>query len=151
MLSVLRLTPEGLGITRHAVYYYFLVRPTYMYMYLPSCLTIFIATTHCSVTTQGSHIDLPLAYWLRHEPLQSLALRFGTNSLLWHDPFYWLVTLASQVPLFVLSKLLSSVWVSRTENSSDFCALQEELCKCIDTIQYNTHTLYFCWFLPCVW
>src|SRR6218665_1090033 len=35
----------------------FLVRPTS----LPSCLTIFIG--YHSDTTQGSHIDLPLAYW----------------------------------------------------------------------------------------
>src|SRR6218665_1695150 len=26
--------------------------------------------------------------WLRHEPLQSLALRFGTNSFLLRDPLY---------------------------------------------------------------
>jgi len=30
---------------------------------LPSCFTIFIGSTHCSDTTQGSDIDLPLAYW----------------------------------------------------------------------------------------
>src|SRR6218665_628132 len=103
---------------------------------MSSCLTIFIGhTTHCSCTTQGSHIDLPLAciigfncilvklpgicvtlfaclplpslfvryahlivmislsrerglLWLRHEPLQSLALRFGTNAFLLLDPLY---------------------------------------------------------------
>ena len=27
--------------------------------------------------------------WLRHEPLQSLALRFGTNSFLLRDPLYF--------------------------------------------------------------
>src|SRR6218665_1875804 len=42
--------------------------------------------------------------------------------------------LVSQVPLFVLSRLLSSLWVSRTGIASDWCALQE----CIDTIQYTT-------------
>src|SRR6218665_2948584 len=74
--------------------------------------------------------------WLRHEPLQSLALRFGTNSFLIRDPLYQLV---SQVPLFVLSRLLSSLWVSRTGSASDWCALEEALYKCIDnTIQYNT-------------
>ena len=43
------------------------------------------------------------------------------------------------VPLFVLSRLLCSLWVSRTESASDWCALQEAeaLYKCIDTIQYN--------------
>src|SRR6218665_2607 len=44
----------------------------------------------------------------------------------------------SQVPLFVLSRLLSSLWVSHTGSASDWCALQEALYKCIDTIQYNT-------------
>src|SRR6218665_3833087 len=38
---------------------------------------------------------------------------------------------------FVLSKLLSSLWVSRTGSASDWCALQEALYKCIDTIRYN--------------
>jgi len=38
------------------------------------------------------------------------------------------------MPLFDLSRLLSSLWVSRTGIASDWCALQE----CIDTIQYNT-------------
>jgi len=45
------------------------------------------------------------------------------------------------VPLFALSRLLSSLWVSHTGTSgsaSDWCALQEALHKCIDTIQYNT-------------
>src|SRR6218665_2503460 len=46
-------------------------------------------------------------------------------------------SLLSQVPLFVLSRLLSSLWVSRTGRASDWCALQEALYKCIDTIQYN--------------
>ena len=30
---------------------------------------------------------------------------------------------------------LSSLWVSRTGSASDWCALQEALYKCIDTIQ----------------
>src|SRR6218665_1084597 len=34
-------------------------------------------------------------------------------------------------------KLLSSLWVSRTESASDWRALQEALYKCID--QYNTN------------
>src|SRR6218665_1126847 len=69
---------------------------------------------------------------------QTLALRFGTNCFFLLDPLYLLV---SQVPLFVLSSLLSSLWVSRTGSASDWCALQEVLYKCIDTIQYNTlHT-----------
>ena len=33
--------------------------------------------------------------------------------------------------------LLSSLWVSRTGSVSDWCALQEALYKCIDTIQYE--------------
>jgi len=44
---------------------------------------------------------------------------------------------AAMVPLFILSKLLSSLFVSRTGSASDWCALQEALYKCIDTIQYN--------------
>src|SRR6218665_3846000 len=48
--------------------------------------------------------------------------------------------LVSQVPLFVLSRLLSSLWVSRTGRASDWCVLQEALYKCIDTIQYNATT-----------
>src|SRR6218665_3817247 len=50
--------------------------------------------------------------------------------------------MVSQVPLFVLSRLLSSLWVSRTGSASDWCALQQALYKCIDTIQHNTHTKY---------
>ena len=46
--------------------------------------------------------------------------------------------MVSQVPLFVLTRLLSSLWVSRTGSASDFCALQEALYKCIGTIQYNS-------------
>src|SRR6218665_1937519 len=38
-----------------------------------------------------------------------------------------------------LSRLLSSLWVSRTGSASDWCALQEALYKCIDTIQYCPH------------
>ena len=44
------------------------------------------------------------------------------------------------MPLFVLSRLLSSLWVSRTGSASDWCALQEALYKCIDTIQYSCWT-----------
>jgi len=36
-----------------------------------------------------------------------------------------------------VSRLLSSLWVSRTGSASDWCALQEALYKCIDTIQYH--------------
>src|SRR6218665_2195101 len=71
---------------------------------------------------------------LRHWSPQSLALRFGTNSLIRHDPHYELM---SQAPPFVLSRLLSSLWVSRTGSASDWCALQGALYKRIDTIQYN--------------
>ena len=45
------------------------------------------------------------------------------------------------MPIFVLSRLLSSLWVSRTGSASDWCALQEALYKCIDTIQYNIRHL----------
>ena len=43
------------------------------------------------------------------------------------------------MPLFVLSRLLSSLWVSHTGSASDWCAPQEALYKCIDTIQYNNN------------
>jgi len=45
------------------------------------------------------------------------------------------------VPLFVLPRLLSSLWVSRTGSASDWCSLQEALYKCIDTIQSNHCTV----------
>src|SRR6218665_898504 len=35
---------------------------------------------------------------------------------------------------------LSSLWVSRTGSSSNWCALQDALYKFIDTIQYNRPT-----------
>jgi len=44
---------------------------------------------------------------------------------------------------FVLSRLPSSLWVSRTGSASYWCALQEALYKCIDTIQYNTACCQF--------
>src|SRR6218665_1000912 len=50
-----------------------------------------------------------------------------------------------QVRLFVLSRLLSSLWVSRTGSASDWCALQEALYKFIDTIQYNIHRMHAYW------
>jgi len=34
--------------------------------------------------------------------------------------------------------MLSSLWVSRTGSASDWCALQEALYKCIDSIQCDT-------------
>src|SRR6218665_2863436 len=37
--------------------------------------------------------------------------------------------------------LLSSLWVSCTGSTSDWCALQQVLYKCIDTIQY-AHPTY---------
>jgi len=42
------------------------------------------------------------------------------------------------VPLFGLSRLLSSLWVSRTGRSSYWCAPQEALHKCIDAIHMHT-------------
>ena len=41
------------------------------------------------------------------------------------------------MPVFVLSRLPCSLWVSRTGSASGWCALQEALYKCIETIQYN--------------
>ena len=77
--------------------------------------------------------------WLRHEPLPSLALHFGTNSLIWLAiPF----KLASHVPLFILSRLLSSPGVSHTGYASDWRALREALNKCIDKIQHNTDLMW---------
>src|SRR6218665_2401356 len=40
-----------------------------------------------------------------------------------------------------LKTALFSPWVSRTRSASDWCALQETLYKCIDTIQYK-ETVY---------
>ena len=36
---------------------------------------------------------------------------------------------------------IPNLWVSRTGSASDWCALQEALYKCIDTIQYNNNSL----------
>ena len=44
---------------------------------------------------------------------------------------------------FLHELLLSSLWVSRTGSASDWCALQEALYTCIDTIPYNTLKLTF--------
>src|SRR6218665_3799179 len=107
-------------------------------------MTLFACLPLPSLFVRYAHLTVMISMscergllWLRHEPLQSLALRFGTNSFLLLDLLYYLV---SQMPPFVLSRLLSSLWVSRTGSTSDWCALQEALYKCIDTIQYNTHT-----------
>src|SRR6218665_1983343 len=43
--------------------------------------------------------------------------------------------LCRNATLFVLSRLLSSLWVFRTGSASGWCALQEALYKCINTIQ----------------
>jgi len=44
--------------------------------------------------------------------------------------------------LAVYTLILCSLWVSRTgSTSSDWCALQEALCKCVNTIQNN---IYVC-------
>jgi len=73
---------------------------------------------------------------LRHEPLHwpcTLELTpyspFGTLFLLTGEP--------SASLFFVKAACISSLWVSRTGSNSDWCALQEALYKCIDTIQYN--------------
>ena len=50
------------------------------------------------------------------------------------------------MPLFVLSTLLSSLWVSRTGSASDWCTLQEALYKCINTIQYSSRVSK--WIIP---
>jgi len=57
-----------------------------------------------------------------------ISLHLGTNSLLQHNPPYWQVT---QMPLFILLRLLSPLWVFRKGSASDWCALQEVLDKCI--------------------
>src|SRR6218665_576354 len=46
--------------------------------------------------------------------------------------------LVSQVPNFVLSRLLSSLYVSRTGSASDWCTLQVALYKCTYTLKYHT-------------
>ena len=66
-------------------------------------------------------------------------------------PSRWstLLTGEPSVPLFVLSRLLSSLCVSRTGSASDWCALQEALYKCIDTIQSIVSDLLYCF--HCIW
>src|SRR6218665_547324 len=98
---------------------------------ISACLllpSLFVRYAHLTVMISLSHEREHL--WLRHGPSQSLVPRFGTNSLLQHDPLY---LPGSQVPLFDLS----SLWVFRTGSTSDWCALQGALYKCLDTIQYN--------------
>src|SRR6218665_2072486 len=56
-----------------------------------------------------------------------------------HDP----PNLGGLLIYLPLPRLLSSLWVSRTGSASDWCALQEVLYKCIDTIQYNTLPSWF--------
>jgi len=46
-------------------------------------------------------------------------------------------TLLTGEPSVSFRSLKTALWVSRTGSASDCCALQEALCKCIDTIQYN--------------
>ena len=41
---------------------------------------------------------------------------------------------------FVLSKLLSSLWVSHTGSAPDWCVMREALYKSINTIQYTYNT-----------
>src|SRR6218665_3645711 len=108
-----------------------------IYVTSSACLplpSLFVRYAHLTVMISLSRERGLL--WFRHKPLQSLTLRFGTNSFLLRDPLYQQL-LVSQVPLFVLSRLLSSFWVSRTGSASDWCALQEALYKFIDTIQCN--------------
>src|SRR6218665_1737054 len=66
----------------------------------------------------------------------------GRTARLTSYPFsplsYRLCYLCISLPVF-LTILLSSLWVSRTGSASDWCALQEALYKCIDTIQYVSH------------
>src|SRR6218665_2499528 len=73
-------------------------------------------------------------------PLHPYEHRIPTFDIYSIPSFYAIhfILLANQVPLFVLPRLFSSLWVSRTGSASDWCALQEALFKCIDTIQYNT-------------
>src|SRR6218665_199544 len=56
--------------------------------------------------------------------------------------------------LYIGSRMLSSLWVSRTGSASDWYALQEALYKCIDTIQYINECIQystkFCFIRACV-
>ena len=56
------------------------------------------------------------------------------GSSLWNQ---LLPSTRSTLLTFVLSRLLSFLWVSSTGSASDSCALQEALYKCINTIQYD--------------
>src|SRR6218665_4000733 len=42
----------------------------------------------------------------------------------------------------ILVTTVSSLWVSRTGSASDWCAQQEPLYKCIDTIQNNNASMF---------
>jgi len=136
-----------------------------------------LVTTHCSDTTQGSHIDLPLACWSNSKiftwpyPLAFLCHLSSSATLTWppwflcptSEDFYgsdtglcnhWAFALEPTPSFYVIhfinwwakclfpfsqdcSFLSQTLWVSRTVSASGWCALQEALCKCIDTVQYN--------------
>ena len=59
------------------------------------CVTVSACLPLPSLFVRYAHLNAMISWsrergllWLRHGPSQSLALRFGTNSLLRHDPLY---------------------------------------------------------------
>ena len=76
----------------------------------------------------------PLFY--TNSPAFYILYVYFVSPYFYHDAFmHHPMQVAYWTPL--LSRLVSSLWVSRTGSASDWCALQETLYKCIDTIQYN--------------
>ena len=116
-----------------------LVKLSGIYVTLFACLplpSLFVRYAHLTVMISlsrergllyGSDTSL-CNYWpFALEPTPSYRLPPTRSTLLTGE----------QSAFFVLSRLLSSLWVSRTGSASDWRALQEALYKCIDTIQYN--------------
>jgi|SRR6218665_4194489 len=60
----------------------------------------------------------------------------GINVCVWNCGHFDNTTYCMCVRQLRLSSVLS-LWVSHTGSASDWCARQEVLYKCIDTIQYN--------------
>ena len=83
---------------------------------------LFVPRARTSLAQARAFAIIGLALWNQLPPLTQSTLLTGEPSASFHS-------------------LKTALWVSRTESTSDWCALQEELYKCIDTIQYNTNCL----------
>src|SRR6218665_2729217 len=114
-----------------------LVKLPGIYVTLCACLplpSVFVRYAHLTVMISLSREQGLLR--LRHKPLQPV------GPALWNQllPSTRSTLLAGE-PNTSFRSLKTSLWVSRTGSASDWCALQEALYKCIDTIQYCANIL----------